>query len=104
MLAYMGQIEVFLAEHFCSGSPFRTLDVAGNVLYGAATSMNDTYARAIAHFDSAIAVSADSVRVLNFARVGKGRALLGLGRFTDGAAAVSAVPTSFVYNLEILST
>jgi hypothetical protein len=42
--------------------------------------------------------------VLNFARVGKARALLGLGKFAEAAAAVATVPTSFVYNLEILGT
>jgi len=43
----------------------------------------------------------DSARVTNLALVGKGRALVGLGKFADAAAAVAAVPTNFVYNLDI---
>jgi hypothetical protein len=104
MLAYTGYVELFLAEQFCNGIPFSSIDATGQVTLGAATSRDDTYRRAIAHFDSAIAVSADSARVLNFARVGKARALVGLARFSDAAAAVTAVPTSFAYNLEILGS
>ena len=101
MLAYQGYLELYLAEQLCNGIPFSTIDVNGNVTYNGATTTADTYARAIAHFDSAIAVSADSARVLNLARVGKGRALLGLGQFPQAAAAVANVPTSFVYNLDV---
>jgi hypothetical protein len=101
MLAYQGYLELYLAEQLCNGIPFSTIDADGNVTYGGATTTSDTYARAIAHFDSASTVSADSARVLNLARVGKGRALLGLGQFAEAAAAVADVPTSFVYNLDI---
>jgi hypothetical protein len=104
MLDYSGYLELYLAEHFCNGVPFSTIDLSGNVVYGPATNTTDTYARAIAHFDSAAALSADSARILNLARVGKARALLGMGKFSDAAAAVSAVPTSFVYYLDILSS
>ena len=104
MLAYMGYTELFLAEQFCNGIPFSTIDANGNVTLGAATSRDNVYARAIAHFDSAAALSADSARVLNLTRVGKARALAGLGRYADAAAAVAGVPTSFVYNLEIIGS
>ncbi|MGQ0648525.1 MAG: hypothetical protein ACT4P7_13250 [Gemmatimonadaceae bacterium] len=104
MLAYKGYLELFLGEQFCNGIPFSTMNVNGKVVYGGPTNTTDVYLRAIAHFDSAIAVSADSARVLNFARVGRARALLGLGRFADAAAAVAAVPTTFTYNLEILGS
>jgi hypothetical protein len=104
MLAYKGYLELFLGEQFCSGIPFSTMDVNGRVVYGAATPVNEVYQRAIAHFDSAIALSADSARVLNFARVGRARALIGLARFSDAATAVAAVPTNFVYNLDILGS
>jgi len=104
MLAYMGLVELFLAEQFCNGIPFSTIDINGIATLGGATSRNDTYLRAIAHFDSAAALSADSARVLNLARVGKARALVGLGRFSEVAAVTAAVPTSFVYNLEILGS
>ena len=101
MLAYQGYLELYLAEQMCNGIPFSTVNVNGNVTYGGATTTAATYARASAHFDSASTLSADSARVLNLTRVGKGRALLGLGQFTEAAAAVANVPTSFVYNLDI---
>jgi hypothetical protein len=104
MLAYQGYLELFLAEQFCNGIPFSTMDVNGNVVYGSATTTVETFNRAIAHFDSAITASADSARVQNFARIGKARALLGLGRFADAAAAVAGIPTTFAYNLEILGS
>lgn len=104
MLAYQGYIEIFLAEQFCNGVPFSSMGVNGSPEYGGPTPTTEVYARAIAHFDSAILVSADSARVLNFARVGKARALLGLGSFAEAGAAVAAVPTSFAYNLDILGS
>ncbi len=104
MLAYMGYVELFLVEQFCNGIPFSTIDVNGVATLGGATSRDDVYLRAIAHFDSAIAVSADSARILNLARVGKARALIGLGRFSQVAAVTAAVPTNFVYNLDILGS
>ncbi len=104
MFAYMGYVELFLAEQFCNGIPFSTIDVNGVATVGGATSRNDTYLRAIAHFDSAAALSADSARVLNLTRVGKARALTGLGRFSEAATVAAAVPTSFVYNLDILGS
>jgi hypothetical protein len=101
MYAYQGYLELYLAEQMCNGIPFSTVDLSGNVTYGGATTTAATYARAIAHFDSASTQSADSARVLNLTRVGKGRALLGLGQFADAAAAVATVPTSFTYNLDV---
>ncbi|MBC7897178.1 MAG: hypothetical protein H7066_17300 [Cytophagaceae bacterium] len=101
VLAYQGYLELFLAEHFCSGVPFSTIDYDGTVRYGAATDVVATYNRAIAHFDSAATFATDSARVLDLARVGKARALLGLGRYPAAAAAVNGVPTSFVHHLDI---
>ena len=101
MYSYQGYLEMYLADQFCNGIPLSTIDFAGNVEYGSGTSTTDIYLRAVAHFDSAIAVSADSARILNLARIGKGRALLNLGQFTQAAAAVAGVPTSFLYNLDI---
>jgi hypothetical protein len=101
MYSYQGFMETYLADQFCNGIPFSTIDFDGVVTYGPAVSTVDTYGRAIAHFDSAAAVSADSARVLNLTRVGKGRALLNLAKYPEAAAAVAAVPTNFVYNLDI---
>ncbi|HEX5831167.1 MAG TPA: hypothetical protein VFY16_09310, partial [Gemmatimonadaceae bacterium] len=57
----------------------------------------EMFERATAHFDSALALAADSTRVLNLARVGRARALLGLARFADAATSVAAVPTAYVF-------
>jgi hypothetical protein len=100
LYGYMGFIEIYLAEHFCNGIPFSSITDDGVVSYGGAVSTTAIYNMAIAHFDSALAVSTDSARVMNMARVGKGRALLQLGQYAAAAAAVAAVPTSFVFALE----
>jgi hypothetical protein len=42
-------------------------------------------------------VGADSTSIVNLARVGKGRALLGLGRYADAAQMVADVPDGFQY-------
>ncbi len=59
---------------------------------------------AITRFDQAIALGGqasgtEATNIVNAARIGKGRALLQLGRNTEAAAAVSGVPTSFVFNI-----
>ena len=101
MYSYQGLLETYLADQFCNGIPLSTIDFSGNIQYGTPTSTVDTYGRAVAHFDSALSVSADSARILNLARVGKGRALLNLARFAEAATAVAQVPTNFIYNLDI---
>ena len=101
VLAYSGYMELFLAEQFCNGIPFSTINEAGEYAYGGPTTTTNVYLLALAHFDSAATLSADSARVLNLVRVGRGRTLLDLGRYADAAAAVAAVPTSFVYNLDV---
>ena len=40
----------------------------------------------------------DSVRFVNLARVGQGRALLDLGRYAEAAAAVASVPDDYRYD------
>jgi len=104
LYVYQGYLELYLAEQFCNGIPFSTIDDAGNASYGAPVGTAGVYAMAMSHFDSALAISADSVRVMNAARVGKARALVGLARFSEAAALTAAVPTSFVFNLDFAST
>lgn len=103
MLGYSGFVELLFAENYCAGIPFSST-TNGVVQYGQPTTGTDVYQRALAHFDSALTFSSDSARILNMARVGKGRALLGLARYAEAATAVAAVPTNFVHNLEIAST
>jgi starch-binding outer membrane protein, SusD/RagB family len=100
LAAVEGYADVFLADLFCSGVPLSTLDFDGDFTYAAGSSTEQVYAHAVALFDSALAVTADSNRILNLARVGKGRALLALGQYAAAAQVVANVPDDFRYALE----
>lgn len=95
---------VLMAENYCSGVPISKLTETGELEYGSPRTTNELLDDAIAKFDSAIVIagavsgSAGTAQV-NLARVGRGRALLNKGDFNGAAAAVAAVPTSFVYQL-----
>lgn len=91
--------ELFFGESFCAGVPFSAIDAASRPVYGTPLTNREMYERAVADFDSALAYGADSTRIRDMAAVGKGRALLNLGRFNDAAAAVAAVPTTYVYQI-----
>jgi hypothetical protein len=101
-----GYSTMLIGETFCPGIPFSDLDANNQFVYGAALSRDAVFQRALAKFDSAITVAtaagsgATATAQLNLARVGRARALLNLGRFAEARTAVTAVPTSFVYELE----
>lgn len=101
LMVLRGYAEIMLADLFCSGVPLSTLDFAGDYTYKPGSTTSQVYQAAIAQFDSAITLVSDSVRVLDLARVGKGRALLDLGQFANAAQAVSAVPDNFVYQFPV---
>jgi hypothetical protein len=98
--AIEGYADVFLADLFCSGIPLSTLNFGGDFTYQPGSSTEVVYQHAVAFFDSALAVVGDSARILNMARVGKGRALLALGQYADAAAAVAQVPDEFQYAIQ----
>jgi len=97
MYALWGMAEVMLANFFCSGIPLSTMRYDGSFQYAPGSTTEEVYEHAIAMFDSALVNTPDSVDVRNLARVGKGWALLNLGRFAEAAAAVADVPTTFTY-------
>lgn len=99
LFALAGFTEVYLAENMCSGIPLGSI-VDQQPQYGAPQTTTQLLERAIADFDSALVYGADSSRVLNLARVGRGRALAGLGRFRDAALSVSGVPTAYAYRTQ----
>ncbi len=100
VLAVKGFAELLLAELYCSGIPLSTLDYKGDFTYRPGSPTDTVLTHAIALFDSALAiVGTDSVEILNLARVGKGRALLQLGKFEEAALAVVDVPPAYRYNL-----
>lgn len=91
---------VFLAENFCSGVPISTATQSGELIFGERRTTVQLFEDAVARFDSALASTGGSATQENLASVGKGRALLDLGRFADAAAAVATVPTDFAYVAE----
>ena len=99
LFATKGLAELFLGEVSCNGTPLTDIEGATTVFSGPLTS--DSILRvAISHFDSAIVYAADSARVLNLAKVARGRALLNRGQYAQAATAVTGVPTNYVYNAE----
>ena len=95
-----GFADLQLASDFCNGIPLS--DGSGEeIVLGAPQSIAEVYASAIAAFDSAIALvpgtGATAVLINRAARVGKGRALVGLNQLDAAAAAVAGIPTSFRY-------
>ncbi|MBX6331626.1 MAG: hypothetical protein IRY91_07250 [Gemmatimonadaceae bacterium] len=104
LYALMGYSEVMLAELYCSGIPLSTLDYNGDYTLAPGSSTAEVLTHARALFDTALALSADSARILHLARVGKGRALLGLGDFAGAAAAVADVPDGYRYEVTYSGT
>jgi hypothetical protein len=97
LYALQGYSIIFLADFYCSGVPLSTLDFNRDFTYHAGSSTAELYRAAKAKFDTAIALSSDSVRIMNFALVGKGRAYLDLGLYDSAAATVSGIPTDYAY-------
>jgi len=99
-----GFAELQLASDFCNGIPLT--DGSGDeIVYGNPLPVKDVFAAANASFDSAMALStgtdAASLLVNRAARIGKARALLGMGLSNAQAAAalVTGIPTTFRYDV-----
>lgn len=97
MYAIRGMSMIYLADIFCSGIPLTDYRSPGGFTYMPGQPTEKVYELAIAQFDSALASIPDSASYRNFARVGKARALVNLGRFAEAAETVAEVPTNFVY-------
>jgi starch-binding outer membrane protein, SusD/RagB family len=102
VLNLAGFTYVLFAENYCSGVPFSYLQDDGSVELGSPLTRDETLARAIAKFDSALTFAAaeEDEEQLHLASVGKARALLDLGQYAAAAAAVAAVPLDFEYVIE----
>jgi starch-binding outer membrane protein, SusD/RagB family len=97
MLMVQAYAEILLAEHFCSGIPLSTIE-DGAVVFAAGSSMSEVFESALAHATEALDfLGGDDGRVEFGAKVLQARALVGLGRFADAAAAVADVPDDFAY-------
>jgi hypothetical protein len=101
MLFIIGFSELTLAENFCNGIPLGDAST-GVPVYGPPLSYNEVFTLALAHFDSALTLVASAaasdtigVSIRSAAAIGKGRALINLNRFTDAAAALTGVATTY---------
>ncbi len=113
LYTYRGYTYLLTAEAYCNGVPFTNGDDA-NPTY-TVLSNADLYTRALAVFDSAAqnlatdTTAANAAQIASLSRtiaVGRGRVLLNMVRdstdvagFQAAAAAVTAVPTTFSFNL-----
>lgn len=106
MMSLAGFVYVFLAEDFCSGVPVSTLSAAGDIEYGAPLTTEQLLQRAVERFDEAIAQAQTAAKpdLESLARVGKGRALLGLAKYSEAAAAVATVPSTFRFEIKHATT
>lgn len=94
--ALEGYTYVAFAEGFCSGIPFSDVDANGVRTDRPPIPTMAVFDSAIVRFNQALAI----VPTNRLAAVGKGRAHLNKGEFAAAAAAVAAVPTTFVYKIE----
>jgi hypothetical protein len=96
--ALAGYAELMLAEDYCAGVPLSADLPQGGVAYGPAVTTDSLLGTAEAHFDSALAYAAGDKTVIGLASIGLGRTRLDRGHYAAAAAAVTGVPTSFLYN------
>ncbi len=101
LAAIEGYAELFLADLFCSGIPLSTVDFNGDYTLAAGSTTREVYQNAVTLFDTALAQASDSVRFQHLAAVGRGRALLALGRYAEAAAAVTAVPDDYRFQTSL---
>jgi hypothetical protein len=96
---YLAYSELMFGEGWCSGVPFSSEDGVTQT-FGQPNTTQQMFQIAAAHFDTALTLADNSngSRVKYGSQIGKGRALLNLGKFTEAAAAVAGVPTSYVLN------
>jgi starch-binding outer membrane protein, SusD/RagB family len=86
---------VALGEGWCGAVPISYFQ-DGEFIHGPMHSTAELFEGAVERFDLAAA----AVDGFHLAAVGKGRALLSLGRFAEAAEAVADVPTDFIYFFE----
>lgn len=100
LFAFSGYAKLLLAEDYCPGMAFNEITPDHQLRYGRALTTDEMFDLALADLDTAVTLAADSARILGLARVGKARALLGLGRFAEAAEAAAPVPTDYVFEIE----
>jgi len=95
--------EMQMANDFCNGIPLSQQDESGAVVYGKPLPVADVFQAAVADADSGLAqikgTAAGDVLVQRALQITKARALLGLGKYAEAAAAVAGIPTSYSYDI-----
>ena len=99
LYALYGYTDIMLADFFCSGIPLSTVDFQKDFTYKAGSSTVQVYQDAIGKLDTALALSGDSSRIQNLARIGLGRVYLNLGKVAAAADDVSSVPSDYQYQM-----
>ncbi len=89
--------DVLLADLYCSGIPLSVVEFDGDYTLKSGSLTAEVYQSAIILFDSAITLSGDSARIRDFARIGKARALLGLGKYDSIVATLANIPEIYRY-------
>ncbi|HEY2377216.1 MAG TPA: hypothetical protein VGH98_14670 [Gemmatimonadaceae bacterium] len=95
MYAISALVHILLAEDYCSGVPFSTTQPT--LVYGQPLTTAAIFARAITRLDQAKSNANGDPTVTSLEAVLRGRTLVDQANFAAAAAAVAAVPTSFVY-------
>lgn len=101
LAALQGYAVLLLADIFCSGVPLSKVDFEEDFTYKAGSTTDVLYAHSIQLFDSAIALSQDSIHFLNLALVGKARAWLALGRYDSAKYSAAMVDSGFSYQVTV---
>lgn len=101
LYALEGYAIVLLADQYCAGVTLSTLDFEGDYTYKPSLTIAETYAEAVPMFDSALAISGDSINIIALAKVGKARALVGAGRIVEAYPIATSVATEDVYQTRL---
>lgn len=86
--AVEGYSIIMLAEDLCSGIPLSEIPEEGKVIYGSPLTTEQLLLTAVAKFDSSLQIPHDSSKYVALAKIGKGRALMGLGDYRKAAESV----------------
>lgn len=79
---------ILLAENMCSGIPLSEVPFGDDIELTGAIPTNQLFTTAIAKLDTALEIDHDSARITVLLRMGKARALMGLGNYEEAAQTV----------------
>lgn len=97
------QAEAQLAQDFCSGIPLSN-GAESVIELGNPLTTDSVFRVAVASYDSGLAIApntitgAEGIRINRALRIGKARALVALRRYTEAAALVAGIPTTYSYD------